>query len=42
MSLFVLGLCEDLKREVSKYLHKKYYDVVLDELLLMTEYIRDG
>jgi len=28
---------EDLKREVSRYLHKKYYDIVLDELLLMIE-----
>ena len=33
-------LCEDLKKEVWRYLHKKYYDVVLDELSLMTFVIR--
>jgi len=36
MTLFLL-LPQDLKREASRYLHKKYYDVVLDELLLFTE-----
>ena len=30
---------EDLKREVSRYLHKKYYEVVLEELVLMTQNI---
>ena len=39
--LFVSSLLpEDLKREMSRYLHKLYYDVVLNELLLMTEFIR--
>ena len=31
---------EDLKKETLTYLHKKYYDVVLDELLLVTEWVR--
>lgn len=39
MSLF-LTLPQDLKREASQYLHKKYYEVVLDELLLMTKAIK--
>jgi len=37
MSLF---LPEELKREIARYLHKKYYVIVLDELLLMTNFIR--
>ena len=40
MSLFLMMCPEDLKREVSRILHKTYYLVVLDELLLMTEGIR--
>jgi len=36
---FVSALPNDLKKEVARYLHKKYFDVVLDELLLVTEYV---
>ena len=36
MTLFQM-LCEDLKREIGQYLHKKYYEVVIEELILMTE-----
>jgi|SRR5271154_7053645 len=32
----------DLKKEVSRYLFKKYYDVVLDELLLVTKPMFDN
>ena len=39
MSLFSL-LPEDLKRETSRYLHKKYYEIVLDELIVMTMFIK--
>src|SRR5271155_882784 len=33
-------LPEDLKREIARYLHKKDYDVVLDELTVMTMFVK--
>jgi len=41
MTLFSLLLPEDLKREVLRFLHKRYFDVVLDELFLVTERLKD-
>ena len=35
MNSFLI-LPEDLKKEIHKYLHKQYYDVILVELLDMT------
>ena len=36
----LIHFSEDLKRETWRYLHKKYYDVIMDELQLMTRFVK--
>ena len=38
---YLLIFPEDLRKEVSRFLHKKCFDVVLEELLLVTERLVD-